>query len=90
MKNILFLILFISVVNCKGAKDSTDIILLKKENYFDKLTDGSFFSDVRCMQIKNKHALIYVGGGITKDSDPQLEWEETVNKTQTMMRVLLN
>jgi isochorismate synthase len=42
------------------------------------------------MQIKNKEALIYVGGGITKDSDPEQEWEETVSKAETMKRVLLS
>jgi isochorismate synthase len=40
------------------------------------------------MQLKENQAYIYVGGGITKDSNPKLEWEETVHKTQTMLSVL--
>ncbi len=40
------------------------------------------------MQLKNGEALIYVGGGITKDSDPESEWIETVNKTNTIKKVL--
>jgi isochorismate synthase len=51
-------------------------------------TASELFVNLRCMQLKNKQALVYVGGGVTKDSNPELEWEETVNKTQTMMSVL--
>jgi isochorismate synthase len=36
------------------------------------------------MKIKNKFASVYVGGGITRDSDAEKEWEETVLKTNTM------
>ncbi|WP_010521838.1 chorismate-binding protein [Aquimarina agarivorans] len=46
------------------------------------------FVNLRCMQIEGKEAKIYVGGGITKASDPHLEWEETVNKSQIMKAVL--
>ncbi|WP_204345331.1 chorismate-binding protein [Psychroserpens algicola] len=46
------------------------------------------FVNLRCMQIKNQKALVYVGGGITKDSKPQNEWEETVNKSYTMKSVI--
>jgi isochorismate synthase len=30
----------------------------------------------------------YMGCGITKDSNPRKEWEESVNKSMTMKRVL--
>ena len=40
------------------------------------------------MQLTDVKASIYVGGGITKDSIPESEWEETVNKKQTMKKVL--
>jgi isochorismate synthase len=40
------------------------------------------------MQLKDNNALIYVGGGITKDSISENEWEETVNKTKTIGNVL--
>jgi isochorismate synthase len=51
-----------------------------------------FFVNLRCMQIqmsgeKSKTAL-YVGGGITKDSNPEAEWLETENKLLTMKKVL--
>ncbi|MEH6536120.1 MAG: chorismate-binding protein [Psychroserpens sp.] len=51
-------------------------------------TTSDLYVNLRCMQIKEGNVLIYVGGGITNDSNPQLEWEETVNKTQTMKSVL--
>ena len=50
--------------------------------------DSSLFVNLRCLQLKQDEALLYVGGGITKDSDPFLEWEETVKKAQTMASVL--
>ena len=46
------------------------------------------YVNIRCMQIKNNLALIYVGGGITKDSHPVKEWEETVIKSYTMKRIV--
>lgn len=52
----------------------------------DSFTD--LYVNLRCMEIKDKQALIFVGGGITKESNPEKEWEETVSKTKTMENVL--
>jgi isochorismate synthase len=41
------------------------------------------------MQISNQEAKIYIGGGITKDSNAEAEWEETVQKALVMKKVLL-
>ena len=49
---------------------------------------SNIFVNLRCMQIIDQIAIIYVGGGITKDSIPQAEWEETVNKTFTIKNCL--
>ncbi|MFI8380356.1 chorismate-binding protein [Leeuwenhoekiella sp. NPDC079379] len=46
------------------------------------------FVNLRCMQFKDNAAEIYIGGGITKDSDAVDEWEETVNKAQTIASIL--
>ncbi|WP_456424265.1 chorismate-binding protein [Lutibacter sp.] len=46
------------------------------------------FVNLRCMQVNNKIASIYVGGGITTDSNPENEWEETVSKAEVMKKVL--
>ncbi|BAO77607.1 chorismate-binding protein [Winogradskyella sp. PG-2] len=51
-------------------------------------TQSNFYVNLRCMQLKDSTAFIYVGGGITKDSKPEKEWEETVNKTKTIGNVL--
>ena len=40
------------------------------------------------MKIENNMASIYIGGGITKDSNAKKEWTETVSKSKTMKRVL--
>ena len=47
------------------------------------------FVNLRCMQLKNDKAILYVGGGITKDSKPEHEWQETVNKTKTIKNILV-
>ncbi|MFP4845909.1 chorismate-binding protein [Winogradskyella sp. PE311] len=49
---------------------------------------SNFYVNLRCMQFKDNMAIIYVGGGITKDSIAEKEWDETVNKTKTINNVL--
>ncbi len=48
----------------------------------------TLYVNLRCMQLKDDKAYIYVGGGITKDSDAEREWEETVAKSKTMLKIL--
>ncbi|MDT0607358.1 chorismate-binding protein [Croceitalea rosinachiae] len=48
----------------------------------------SLFVNLRCMSLNQNQATIFVGGGITKDSNPENEWEETENKTRTMLSLL--
>lgn len=48
------------------------------------------FVNLRSMQIEGQKATIYIGGGITSDSIPEQEWEETVNKSATMLKVIQN
>jgi isochorismate synthase len=48
----------------------------------------SLFVNLRCMEIKDNKALLYVGGGITKESNAIKEWEETVSKTVVMKAIL--
>ncbi|WP_452227790.1 chorismate-binding protein [Lacinutrix sp. MEBiC02404] len=51
-------------------------------------TVSNLYVNLRCMQLTDIKASIYVGGGITKDSIAENEWQETVNKTETMKAVL--
>ena len=46
------------------------------------------YVNIRCAKIVDDKLTIYIGGGITKDSNPLDEWNEIVNKSQTMLRVL--
>lgn len=48
----------------------------------------NLYVNLRCMQLNNTIASIYVGGGITADSNPKKEWEETVSKAEVMKKVL--
>lgn len=46
------------------------------------------FVNLRCMQIKGDSGLLYVGGGITSDSNAEQEWIETVHKSETMLNMI--
>lgn len=46
------------------------------------------YVNLRCMQIKDNKALVYVGGGITKESDSEKEWDETVSKSMVIKSIL--
>ncbi|MGG6232201.1 isochorismate synthase [Tenacibaculum sp. SDUM215027] len=50
--------------------------------------ESNLFVNLRCMEVSNNILYIYVGGGITEDSNPTKEWKETVAKTTTMKKVL--
>ncbi|MGJ8745856.1 isochorismate synthase [Polaribacter sp.] len=49
---------------------------------------SNLYVNLRCMEIKSLEASLYIGGGITKSSNPGKEWQETVSKSKTMKRVL--
>jgi isochorismate synthase len=49
---------------------------------------SSLFVNLRCMQLEADYASLYVGGGITAESDPASEWRETEMKAETMLSVL--
>lgn len=54
----------------------------------DENRDSELYVNLRCMQINRDTATLYIGGGITRDSDPRAEWEETVSKSLTMKKIL--
>lgn len=47
-----------------------------------------FFVNIRCMKLEENKAILYLGGGLTRDSKEQLEWEETRLKAGTLLSVL--
>ncbi len=85
---------------CGFPKEAAKQFILKNEDYNREYYAGflgeidsdnsELFVNLRCMQLKNNEAILYVGGGITKDSIPENEWEETVSKSMVMKNVLLN
>lgn len=46
------------------------------------------FVNLRCMKMEGHIAHLFVGCGITRDSNPEAEWKETINKTKTMKQIL--
>ncbi len=88
---------------CGYPKAKAKAFILNEEGYdrafytgflgeinIDKNTKNTseLFVNLRCMQYNTSKLHVYVGGGITKDSDPLAEWEETVRKTATMKSIL--
>ena len=57
----------------------------------DGSSEAALYVNLRCMKIEGSAldaASVYVGGGITAQSDPHDEWEETVEKSKVMKRFL--
>lgn len=84
---------------CGLPKEASKDFILNNENYNRSFYTGflgelnikntsHLFVNLRCMEINNNAINIYVGGGITADSNAEKEWLETVNKTSTIKKVL--
>ncbi|MEN8125727.1 MAG: isochorismate synthase [Bacteroidota bacterium] len=85
---------------CGLPKEAAKDYILKNEEYEREFYAGflgelnvnynsDLFVNLRCMKIKDKIATLYIGGGITADSIPDNEWEETVAKSIIMKKVIL-
>ncbi|WP_296685271.1 chorismate-binding protein [Flavobacterium sp.] len=84
---------------CGVPKAISKAFIVANENYNRSFYTGflgelnrnfasDLFVNLRCMQIENNEAHLYMGCGITKDSIPEKEWKESVNKSMTMKRIL--
>jgi isochorismate synthase len=89
---------------CGLPKEASKAFILENENYDRTFYTGflgelntsfavdsvssDLFVNLRCMQIRDSQAHLYMGCGITKDSIPENEWMESVNKSMTMKKVL--
>ncbi|MGO4770349.1 chorismate-binding protein [Flavobacterium sp. W22_SRS_FK3] len=89
---------------CGLPKKKAKVFILGNENYDRTFYTGflgelnssfandcissDLFVNLRSMQIQGNKAILYMGCGITKESIPEKEWEESVNKSMTMKRVL--
>lgn len=46
------------------------------------------YVNLRCCQIQSDAAYLYLGGGFTEDSNVESEWQETENKSKTLLNVI--
>jgi len=82
---------------CGLPKDVANELILKMEKHNRFFYSGvvgligeqstNLFVNLRCCQITEGSAFLYLGGGFTKDSIPSLEWEETENKSETLLNI---
>jgi len=85
---------------CGLPRDSATKFINSNENYSRTFYAGflgelnvenkntSLFVNLRCMSVVKNTASVYVGGGITKESDATKEWQETVFKSKTIKKIL--
>ncbi|OIQ37726.1 MAG: hypothetical protein BM563_07915 [Bacteroidetes bacterium MedPE-SWsnd-G1] len=83
---------------CGLPKELAKDFILNNENFnrefytgfLGELRSGAadLYVNLRCMKVEGVNASIFVGGGITKDSDSEREWLETVAKAKVMRNVL--
>ncbi|MFY7729785.1 MAG: isochorismate synthase [Flavobacterium sp.] len=84
---------------CGLPKEQARDFLLGNEGYNREYYSGylgelnreessDLFVNLRCMKVSEQNAQLFIGCGITKDSIPEKEFYETVNKSMTMGRVL--
>lgn len=80
---------FFGELNLKEEKTRSNRRQNTENQVFKSITTSShLFVNLRCMQLKPHQCVIYVGGGITEKSNPEDEWQETLNKAKTMLNVL--
>lgn len=54
-----------------------------------KTENSDLFVNLRCMKVEEEQATVFVGCGITKDSIPENEFFETVNKSITIKKSIV-
>ena len=84
---------------CGLPKKETADFILEHEGYDRKYYSGfvgwldpsgctDLYVNLRCMELTEKEATLYAGGGILPSSTCDSEWEETRHKIETMNRLL--
>jgi isochorismate synthase EntC len=48
------------------------------------------FATIRCARFSANQIRYYAGAGITMDSDPQAEWEETLLKMEVLKKAIFS
>lgn len=80
---------------CGLPKNASFEFILENEGYDRSFYSGyigienehtqEYFVNLRCVRFFTDYVWIYVGGGVTADSDPEKEWAETELKSGTIM-----
>jgi len=52
--------------------------------------DTNIFVNLRCAQLLEDKAVLYAGAGVTIDSTPEHEWNETEMKMNTLLKIIVN
>ena len=89
---------------CGTPRDAAFTFIRQHENYDRELYSGflgpvnisthpegpasNLFVHIRCMKLEGRVATLYAGAGITEDSEPEREWQETELKCQTLLSVI--
>lgn len=84
---------------CGLPKEKSKTFILANEGYNRKFYAGflgelnlkansDLFVNLRCMEMQQNQVHLYIGCGITKDSNPEKEYFETANKAMTMKQIL--
>jgi isochorismate synthase len=84
---------------CGMPKPAAMEFLAAHENYDRALYSGyigsvhiagesHLFVNLRCMQLQASSLILYAGAGITEDSIPEKEWNETEMKCETMLQLI--
>jgi isochorismate synthase len=55
-----------------------------------KTGDVSLFVNLRSAFVNNNKMFLFIGGGITADSKPEKEWDETELKAKTLLNCYKN
>jgi isochorismate synthase len=50
--------------------------------------DTQLFVNLRCMELHRNEATFFAGAGITIDSDPEMEWQETEMKMKSLLNCI--
>ncbi len=85
---------------CGMPLEAARNFILENEKYDRKYYSGflgeykmqeqtNLFVNLRCLEVLKNAVNVYVGCGITKDSNPEMEFFETENKSMTMRDVLV-
>ena len=83
---------------CGMPKEPAEMFLKENENFDREFFSGyigpvnienctSLYVNLRCAKIFNQKAFLYAGAGVTFDSIPEKEWNETEMKLRSIMQV---